>query len=612
MTESPSGSPAAASAAPVVRVDDLHVTFPTLDGDVHAVDGLSFEVPAGGALGIVGESGSGKSVTSLALMGLHRGSRARITGGIEVVGTDVVAATDRKLRSMRGNDIAMVFQDPMQSLHPQYTIGNQLVEALRVHRPQVSRAQARTRAIESLERVGIPEPAKRVNSYPHEFSGGMRQRVLIAMGLMCDPKVLLADEPTTALDVTVQAQILDLLDELRRDLDMGLILVSHDLAVVAGSVDEVVVMREGRAVERGDVRRVLAEPEHPYTQALLAAVPRVEVSRAERRARDRAERAERARREQRRSSGATAESVGSESADPAPFSAFEPATPATGDRGEPLLRVRDVAQSFKVRGGLWGRATDFWAVKGVSFDLYKGETLGVVGESGSGKSTLSRMVMRLLEPTKGTVEFEGQDITHLSERRLRPLRRDVQMVFQNPYSSLNPRMTIGQSIGTALRVQGEGNPRTIRSRVQELLERVGLEPNHYNRFPHAFSGGQRQRIAIARALILKPRLIICDEPVSALDVSTQDQVLRLLSELQDDFGLTYVFVAHDLAVVRQVSDRVAVMRKGEVVELGDSDTIYENPQSDYTRQLLTAAPVLDPDEARELRSERVRLRSRGD
>ncbi|PWV44462.1 ABC transporter ATP-binding protein, partial [Nocardiopsis sp. L17-MgMaSL7] len=409
MTESPSGSPAAASAAPVVRVDDLHVTFPTLDGDVHAVDGLSFEVPAGGALGIVGESGSGKSVTSLALMGLHRGSRARITGGIEVVGTDVVAATDRKLRSMRGNDIAMVFQDPMQSLHPQYTIGNQLVEALRVHRPQVSRAQARTRAIESLERVGIPEPAKRVNSYPHEFSGGMRQRVLIAMGLMCDPKVLLADEPTTALDVTVQAQILDLLDELRRDLDMGLILVSHDLAVVAGSVDEVVVMREGRAVERGDVRGVLAEPEHPYTQALLAAVPRVEVSRAERRARDRAERAERARREQRRSSGATAESVGSESAEPAPFSAFEPATPATGDRGEPLLRVRDVAQSFKVRGGLWGRATDFWAVKGVSFDLYKGETLGVVGESGSGKSTLSRMVMRLLEPTEGTVEFEGRD-----------------------------------------------------------------------------------------------------------------------------------------------------------------------------------------------------------
>ncbi|WP_049566552.1 ABC transporter ATP-binding protein [Nocardiopsis sp. SBT366] len=587
-----STGPASAASDAVVRVDDLRVTFPTMDGDVHAVKGLSFEVPAGGALGIVGESGSGKSVTSLALMGLHRGSRAEITGSIEVAGQDVVTATDRKLRSMRGNDIAMVFQDPMQSLHPQYTIGNQLVEAYLVHHPKAGKAAARERAVEALDRVGIPEPAKRINSYPHEFSGGMRQRVVIAMGLMCDPKVLLADEPTTALDVTVQARILDLLDELRRDLNMALILVSHDLAVVAGSVDEVVVMRHGQAVERGDVRKVLSAPEHPYTQALLAAVPRVEMSRAERRAQDRANRVDREKRK-----GTVTK--------PGDFEAFVPAS----TEEEPLLRVRDVAQRFRVRGGTWGRATDFWAVKGVSFDLYKGETLGVVGESGSGKSTLSRMVMRLLEPTEGTVEFEGRDITHMPERGLRPLRRDVQMVFQNPYSSLNPRLTIGESIGTALRVQGERDGKKIRSQVQELLERVGLEPNHYNRFPHAFSGGQRQRIAIARALILKPKLIICDEPVSALDVSTQDQVLRLLSELQDDFGLTYIFVAHDLAVVRQVSDRVAVMRKGEIVEMGDSDSVYENPQSDYTRQLLTAAPVLDPDEARELRAERVAKRA---
>ncbi|MFE1395171.1 ABC transporter ATP-binding protein [Nocardiopsis alba] len=578
-----------AASDAVVRVDDLRVTFPTMDGDVHAVKGLSFEVPAGGALGIVGESGSGKSVTSLALMGLHRGSRAQITGSIEVAGQDVVTATDKQLRRMRGNDIAMVFQDPMQSLHPQYTIGNQLIEAYRVHHPKAPKAEARKRAVEALERVGIHEPEKRINSYPHEFSGGMRQRVVIAMGLMCDPKVLLADEPTTALDVTVQARILDLLDELRRDLGMALILVSHDLAVVAGSVDEVVVMRHGQAVERGDVRKVLSEPEHPYTQALLDAVPRVEVSRAQRRAQDRADRLERDKRQ-----GKVTEA--------GDFKAFTPAEDA--DRGEPLLRVRDVAQRFKVRGGLWGRSTDFWAVKGVGFDLYKGETLGVVGESGSGKSTLSRMIMRLLEPTEGTVEFEGQDITHLSEHRLRPLRRDIQMVFQNPYSSLNPRLTIGESIGTALKVQGERDGKKIRSQVQELLARVGLEPDHYNRFPHAFSGGQRQRIAIARALILKPKLIICDEPVSALDVSTQDQVLRLLSELQDDFGLTYIFVAHDLAVVRQVSDRVAVMCKGEVVEMGDSDSVYENPQSDYTRRLLTAAPILDPDEARRLRSER--------
>ncbi|AFR06789.1 oligopeptide/dipeptide ABC transporter, ATP-binding, C-terminal domain protein [Nocardiopsis alba ATCC BAA-2165] len=323
-------------------------------------------------------------------------------------------------------------------------------------------------------------------------------------------------------------------------------------------------MRHGQAVERGDVRKVLSEPEHAYTQALLDAVPRVEVSRA----------LERDKRQ-----GKVTEA--------GDFKAFTPAEDE--DRGEPLLRVRDVAQRFKVRGGMWGRSTDFWAVKGVGFDLYKGETLGVVGESGSGKSTLSRMIMRLLEPTEGTVEFEGQDITHLSEHRLRPLRRDIQMVFQNPYSSLNPRLTIGESIGTALKVQGERDGKKIRSQVQELLARVGLEPDHYNRFPHAFSGGQRQRIAIARALILKPKLIICDEPVSALDVSTQDQVLRLLSELQDDFGLTYIFVAHC---------------KGEVVEMGDSDSVYENPQSDYTRRLLTAAPILDPDEARRLRSER--------
>ncbi|MEV2278674.1 ABC transporter ATP-binding protein [Nocardiopsis sp. NPDC049922] len=588
-----------ASTEPVVRVDDLRVTFPTMDGDVHAVNGLSFEVPRGGALGIVGESGSGKSVTSLALMGLHRGSRARISGAIEVAGQDVVAASDRQLRRMRGNDIAMVFQDPMQSLHPQYTIGNQLVEAYRVHHPKASRAQARARAIESLERVGIPDPSRRVNSYPHEFSGGMRQRVVIAMGLMCDPRVLLADEPTTALDVTVQAQVLDLLDELRRDLDMGLILVSHDLAVVAGSVDQVVVMRHGVAVERGDVRTVLSAPEHPYTQALLAAVPRVEVSRAQRRAQDRAEREQRQGAEHEQGRGAVTQTTD-----------VEPSTPATASSDDtPLLRVEDVAQCFKVRGGLWGRASDFWAVKGVSFDLYRGETLGIVGESGSGKSTLSRMVMRLLEPTRGRVEFEGRDITHMSERELRPLRRDVQMVFQNPYSSLNPRVTVGDAIGTALRVQGERDTGKIRARVRELLERVGLSPDHYNRFPHAFSGGQRQRIAIARALILKPKLIICDEPVSALDVSTQDQVLKLLSELQDDFGLTYIFVAHDLAVVRQVSDRVAVMRQGEVVEMGDSDGVYESPSSEYTRQLLAAAPVLDPDEARRHRAERVERRT---
>ncbi|MFC3995885.1 dipeptide ABC transporter ATP-binding protein [Nocardiopsis sediminis] len=619
---------------PVVKVKDLRITFPTLEGRITAVDGISFEVPAGGALGIVGESGSGKSVTSLALMGLHRGTKADVSGEITVAGTPIVGtgtteeggavpqASDREVRALRGNDIAMVFQDPMSSLHPQYTIGDQLVEAYRIHRPQATGAEARKRAVESLDRVGIPEPGRRVNSYPHEFSGGMRQRVLIAMGLMCDPTVLLADEPTTALDVTVQAQILDLLDDLRRDLGMSLILVSHDLAVVAGSVDEVLVMQKGHIVERGDVRRVLSEPEHPYTAALLAAVPRVEVSRAQRRAAVRADRAERlAAASGGAGTGAAAGTdtgAGDASAAPAAPAAAAATTPAAeassgaATGGEPLLSVNDLRMRFKVRGGLFGRATDFFAVDGVSFDLYKGETLGVVGESGSGKSTLSRMVMRLLEPTEGSITFEGRDITHLAEHRLRPLRRDIQMIFQNPYSSLNPRVTIGDAIGAALRVQGERDTKKIRLQVQELLERVGLESGHYNRFPHAFSGGQRQRIAIARALILRPKLVICDEPVSALDVSTQDQVLRLLDELQDDFDLTYIFVAHDLAVVRQVSDRVAVMRKGKVVEMGDGDALYENPEHDYTRQLLTAAPVLDPDEARSLRAERARLRAKAE
>ncbi|MBB4932063.1 peptide/nickel transport system ATP-binding protein [Lipingzhangella halophila] len=624
---------------PVVRVNDLAVTFPTMDGDVRAVDRLSFEVAPGGALGIVGESGSGKSATSLALMGLHRGTRARITGDITVAGTEVVRtepddthpreprvthASDAKVRAMRGNDIAMVFQDPMSSLHPQYTIGDQLIEAYRTHRPEAGSAAARRRAAEALDRVGIPEPAKRVRSYPHEFSGGMRQRALIAVGLMCEPKVLLADEPTTALDVTVQAQILDLLDDLRHEMGMALILVSHDLAVVAGSVDEVLVMRDGVAVEHREVRQVLSRPEHPYTRSLLDAVPRVDVSNAERRARVRAERREHA------SGSGTEEAVREalKAADTPRFGALRrrprervgqdgapAARPAEGPGHEahesaetPLVRVEDVRMRFRVRGGTFGGGSDFYAVDGVSFELHKGETLGVVGESGSGKSTLVRMITRLLQPTEGRVVFQGHDITRLPERRLRPLRRDMQMIFQNPYSSLNPRMTIGDSIGTALRVQGVRDTALIRTRVQELLERVGLEPRHYNRFPHAFSGGQRQRIAIARALILRPKLVVCDEPVSALDVSTQEQMLRLLSELQDDLELTYIFVAHDLAVVRQVSDRVAVMRKGRIVEMSRGDDVYEDPSHPYTRQLLAAAPVLDPDEAREHRAQRAELR----
>lgn len=593
----------------VFEVSDLEVSFPGGRGnaDVTAVRGVSYEVRRGEILGIVGESGSGKSVSSLAAIGLLP-DYARVSGSIRLHGEELLGLDDRTMATKRGRAISMVFQDPLSGLTPVYTVGDQVAEAVQVHNPQTSRDAAQKRAVELLTLVGIPDAERRRRSFPHEFSGGMRQRALIAMGLMCEPTVLLADEITTALDVTVQAQILDLLDDLRSDLGMSLILVSHDLAVVAGSVDEVLVMQTGSIVERGDVRDVLSSPEHPYTKTLLAAVPRVDVSRAQRRAQVREERrqpisegqGEQAKRAQRarRRADAEGEAQPGEAA----------AKPEKSDDDAPLLSVRNARMRFKVRGGLLGGASDFYAVDDVSFDLYQGETLGIVGESGSGKSTLSRMVTRLLNPTSGQIVFEGRDITRLPERKLRPLRRDIQMIFQNPYSSLNPRVTIGDSIGAGLRVQGENDTKQIQRKVQELLERVGLEASHYNRFPHAFSGGQRQRIAIARALILRPKLVICDEPVSALDVSTQDQVLRLLDELQDDFDLTYIFVAHDLAVVRQVSDRVAVMRKGEVVELDHSDTVYESPRHDYTRELLTAAPVLDPVEAKKHRAQRAEMR----
>ncbi|GAA3729034.1 ABC transporter ATP-binding protein [Salinactinospora qingdaonensis] len=577
---------------PVVSVRDLRITFPTLEGPLTAVDGLSFELSPGGALGIVGESGSGKSAASLALMGLHRATNATVTGDITVAGVDVSRADDATVRAMRGNDIAMVFQDPMSALHPQYTIGNQIVEAYRTHRRSASAAQARQRAIDVLDRVGIPHPATRINAYPHEFSGGMKQRVLIAMGLVCEPKVLLADEPTTALDVTVQAQILDLLEDLRTDTGMALILVSHDLGVVAGSTEDIIVMREGCEVESGDVRQVLKSPEHPYTRDLLDAVPRLDLSRQERLARLRTER-----------SRARESGTGSAHVTPAPHP-----SPRGPVDAEPLVRVENLRRRFRVRGGLFGRASHFYAVDGVSLQVHRGESLGIVGESGSGKSTLSRMITRLLPPTDGRIIFDGHDITHSSERALRPLRRDMQIIFQNPYSSLNPRRTVGDIVGAGLRVQGNRDSRAVKRQVKELLERVGLEPDHYDRFPHAFSGGQRQRIAIARALILNPKLVICDEPVSALDVSTQEQVLRLLAELQDDLDLTLIFVAHDLAVVRQVSDRVVVMRQGRVVESGDGDAVYDTPEHPYTRQLLAAVPVLDPEEAHERRVERQRLR----
>ncbi|TYK52711.1 ABC transporter ATP-binding protein [Actinomadura decatromicini] len=531
------GRPAGeAGVSAVLRVRDLRVSY----GGFEAVKGVSFDLEPGRALGVVGESGSGKTTLAASLLRLTEG--ADVTGEITVAGTDVLTAPEPELRRLRGGRIAMVFQDPLSSLDPYLRVGDQIAEVYRVH-TGASRKAARAKAVEVLDRVGVPDAERRARAHPHEFSGGMRQRALIAMALALEPRVLVADEPTTALDVTVQAQILALLNDLRAETGMALLLVSHDFGVIAGSADEVLVLHEGEAVEHGPVGEVLREPKAPYTRELLAAVPRIDAPR--------------------------------------------PSRPSR--RGEPLLRVTDLRRDF-VSGPPLRRRT-IPAVDGVTFDVRRGETLGVVGESGSGKSTLARLVVRLLEPTSGRIEFDGHDLSGMPERRLRRLRRDLQMVFQDPGSSLNPRRPVGESVADPLRVQGEPAPAKA---ARALLARVGLDPARYDDHPHEFSGGQRQRIGIARALALRPRLLVCDEPVTALDVSTQAAILTLLADLQDELDLTLIFVSHDLAVVRQVSDRVAVMRDGRIVELADTDTVFDSPAHAYTRSLLKAVPVLDP------------------
>jgi peptide/nickel transport system ATP-binding protein len=464
---------------------------------------------------------------------------------VRVAGTDVQDASDEELRRLRGAKAAMVFQDPLSSLDPYYAIGDQIAEVYRVH-TRASRRTARARAVEVLDRVGIPDADRRSRSRPHEFSGGMRQRALIAMALACEPDLLIADEPTTALDVTVQAQILDLLHTLRAETGLGLLLVTHDVGVAAESVDDILVMRHGRAVERGAVGAVLAAPAEAYTRQLLDAVPRVDARRT------------------------TSQAV-----------------------DEVVLEATGVRREF-------GRGRrSFTAVDDVSLTVRRGETLGVVGESGSGKTTLGRMLVGLLEPTAGRIRYAGGPHTGVNPA--------VQMVFQDPVSSLNPRRSVGESIADPLRARGReraGDDERIRGRVTELLERVGLGRTHYDRYPHEFSGGQRQRIGIARALAAEPRVIVCDEPVSALDVTTQAQVVGLLGELQRELGLALVFIAHDLAVVRQVSDRVAVMRQGRIVEYGPADEVYDDPREPYTRQLLAAVPALDPELAARRRAAR--------
>jgi peptide/nickel transport system ATP-binding protein len=535
--------------SPLLEVTELAVRFPVEDGTVRAVDGASWSVERGRTLAIVGESGSGKSVSALSVMGLVTG--AEVAGRALLEGTDLLALPRDELRRLRGDRIAMVFQDPLSSLHPLKRVGTQIAEAVRAHRP-TSRAAASARTLELLAMAGVPDPAARARSYPHELSGGMRQRAMIAMALANEPDVLLADEPTTALDVTVQAQILDLLVRLQSELGTAIVLIAHDLAVVAGVADEVAVMHAGRVVESATRDRLFAAPAHPQTRRLLEATPRLDAPRP-------------------RGAG-----------------------PSRARHGEPLLEVRDLAKRFPPWPGLLARAADpVRAVDGISFDVAPGEALGIVGESGSGKSTTARLIVRLLEPDAGSIRLGGDDITRLSGRRLASLRSRMQIVFQDPYSSLNPRKPVGAAIGAPLALRDRGrDAATRRRRVEELMEQVGLDPDHRDRYPHELSGGERQRVALARALAPEPQLLVADEPVSALDVSIQAEILRLLERLRGELGLTLVLISHDLAVVRQACERVAVMRDGKIVELAAADSIYEAPEDPYTRELLAAVPRL--------------------
>ncbi|MDH0093473.1 dipeptide ABC transporter ATP-binding protein [Achromobacter mucicolens] len=558
----------------------VSVDFNTDTGGFRAVDNLDFDVRPGRTLAIVGESGSGKSVTSMAIMRLTDYSGGRIsTGQILFRGSDdrevdLTQASDEQMRAIRGNDIAMIFQEPMTSLNPVFTIGDQIVEAIMLHQ-QLSRSAARQSARKLLEKVRLPDAEQLLDRYPHQLSGGMRQRVMIAMALSCQPRLLIADEPTTALDVTIQAQILNTIRELQRDLGTAVIFITHDMGVVAEMADDVVVMLRGKKVEQGTVQEIFNAPKHPYTRALLAAVPRL----GSLTGRDLPLRTPQTVLE-----GDTLREVG------------ETREQDTATYDEPVLRVDKLTTRFDVGHNLFGRVTHrVHAVEQVSFDVYPGETLALVGESGSGKSTIGKTLQQLVAPTSGEVRYNGQDIFSMDSAGRQRLRQEIQYIFQDPYASLDPRKTVAFSIAEPIRTHGLlSGEDAIARRVGELLEQVGLKPEHATRYPHEFSGGQRQRVCIARALASNPKLIIADESVSALDVSIQAQILNLLMDLQKDRGLSYLFITHDMAVVEKVSHRVAVLYLGQIVELGTRRQIFESPQHAYTRKLLAAVPVAEP------------------
>ncbi|WP_430488867.1 dipeptide ABC transporter ATP-binding protein [Rossellomorea marisflavi] len=530
----------------ILKVDNLHISFQSKEEEFDAVRGVSFEVKKGETLGIVGESGSGKSVTARSIMRLLPSPPSYMKEGeITFLGENLAEKTEKEMESIRGRDIGMIFQDPMTSLNPTIRIGNQIAESLMKHQ-DLSREQAKKEAIDILKQVGIRNSEERYSQYPHEFSGGMRQRVMIAIALACRPTLLIADEPTTALDVTIQKQILNVMKHMQERFGTSIILITHDLGVVAGMCDSVVVMKEGEIVERGTTEQIFASPRHPYTKKLLNALPRLDEPKKSKK-------------------------------DPSP------------DK-PPLLDVSSLRQHFDL-----GKGHTLKAVDDISFFIREGETLGLVGESGSGKSTTGRAILRLNEPTGGVVTYEGMSVNGMTKREMKAMRRHMQMIFQDPYASLNPRFKVMDIIGQALDIHGLCKTKQDRKRrVEELLEMVGLQASHAKRYPHEFSGGQRQRIGIARALAVEPKFIVCDEPLSALDVSIQAQIVELLQDLQKRLGLTYLFIAHDLSMVKHISDRVAVMYAGKIVELAESEELYANPQHPYTKSLLSAIPIPDP------------------
>ena len=586
----------------VVQVQDLTVRFQTSERTVEAVRNLSFHVDRGETLAIVGESGSGKSVTSLSLMRLVDHGGGKIVQGSMALRRrdgriiDLVQSSQRELRNVRGADMAMIFQEPMTSLNPVFTAGDQIAESIRVHQG-MDRAASRAEALRMLDLVRIPEARQVLDRFPHQLSGGMRQRVMIAMALSCKPSLLIADEPTTALDVTIQAQILQLIRQLQEEMNMGVIFITHDMGVVAEVADRVLVMYRGDKVEEGESQAVFAQPRHPYTQALLSAVPRL---------------------------GAM------EGTDlPAKFTLLRMDQPEAVDDApvpqdtvpagaQPILSVKDLITRFDVRGGLFGRVRRrVHAVEKVSFDLRPGETLALVGESGCGKSTTGRSLLRLVESQSGAIEFGGRNIRDIPAGELRELRRNIQFIFQDPFASLDPRVTVGFSIMEPLLVHGVATGEEARKRVAWLLEKVSLPASYADRYPHEFSGGQRQRIAIARALALNPKVVVADESVSALDVSVQAQIVNLMLDLQRELGVAFLFISHDMAVVERISHRVAVMYLGQIVEIGPRRAIFENPQHPYTRKLMSAVPIADPSRRhfkRELLSDEIPspIRSVGD